>query len=337
MTRTTTAYALAGTDTFRLGSKTLFRFKGQKWTGYGGNLQNWNKYNRDIVIPDEGKTLIQIDQAGAEAKIVAYLCRPGRYRQLFEYGIKPHTYLAMHLFAEMWAAEMGFADWKIEDYLTAPINKLKEMTYWRDFDIVIKGSGLRYDTGKMVCHAANYNMKAPTFQLNAMLKSEGQLLLSIKECNRLLYTYHNLFPEIRQWHEDVKSELNRLGELRNLFGHPRRFLDFFGESRDKKGFAFIPQSTVGTITNIALTEIQERIENEEKLEAVDILQNGHDSGLFQAPSALALEVAKTLKPHFERSFSHNGFSFSMGAEVAIGQNWRPWSVENPEGMKEIKI
>src|SRR6202020_159671 len=102
--------------------------------GLGGNLQNIEKGQREIYVSDgwsneltakcqyylqsndlsiftdeEKENLrifIQTDCAGAEALIVAYLCYNGDYRQLFINGIKPHSFLGMHLFKDVWAKEM---------------------------------------------------------------------------------------------------------------------------------------------------------------------------------------------------------------------------------------
>src|SRR3977135_515890 len=97
MPRNSCIWKLAGTDTFRLASSCImmnFMTKEER----GTNLQNIPHGMRKIYIPDEGKILVQVDQSGAEALIVAYLCEPGLFRDLFLNGIKPHTYVAMHVF-----------------------------------------------------------------------------------------------------------------------------------------------------------------------------------------------------------------------------------------------
>ena len=74
--RVSTYYNVSGTKTFRLASKAIFGI-------YGTNLQNWEKSLRKLIIPDDGYKFVQVDQSGAEALVVAYLCKHGNFRDLF--------------------------------------------------------------------------------------------------------------------------------------------------------------------------------------------------------------------------------------------------------------
>lgn len=340
--RATGSYAISGTDTYRLGSRAIFKFRSDK--GIGTNMQNWTKKLRRYIIPDECKKFIQIDQAGAEALIVAYLVQNGNFRSLFLNKIKPHVFVAMHLVPDVWAKRMNLPD--INEFLSLPIDRLKLHPRWKELEKLIKDSDNAanpaeryYYIGKTVCHASNYDMKAPTFQRQAFIKSNGMLRLEIAFCKQALITYTvKLFPEIPIWHMDVLETLKTNSRtLHNLFGFPRRFYGYWDESLFKQAYAFVPQSTVGTITNVALTEIQNDIE-QGKYPGLDILQNGHDSGLFQAPIDKCEIYATELVKHFRRPLtSLRGESFNMGAEVQIGMNWQPESQSNPNGMKNVNI
>lgn len=288
------------------------------------------------------KTLIQLDQAGAEAKIVAYLCEPGNYRQLFLNNIKPHTFVAVHLVPEYWQKTTGI---EILPFLNSPIPKLKSIPGWKELEQAIKKSDDNpnpqfryYYIAKTVCHESNYDASANMIQLTTILKSDGALRLDLAECRKFRATYFKLFPEILRWHMSVQHDL-QTRKLKNLFGFPREFNDFWGDSLFKKAYAFIPQSTVGTITNLAITELQQRIDDRDPLfKDVDLLQNGHDSILMQAPDELVLEVAREAKKHLERDLvSPKNEVFKMGAEVQIGKNWGVKSEKNPLGLEEIKL
>ena len=343
--RVTNSNKITGTDTFRIASTALLKFK-SSFNGFGTNSQNWSKKNRINVIPDAGKTLIQVDQSGAEAKVVAYLCIPGFYRELFLNGIKPHVFMAMHLFSSVFASMMGLPN--INEYLQAKPAALAKLPRWKELESYIKASDDNanpreryYFIGKTIIHASSYNMKAPTFQLQTLLKSEGTLVLTLQECKHFLGMFHSLFPEIHRWHDETVDEAKKNGRiLRNLFGYPRQFGGSLDDQTFKKMYAFKPQSTVGCITNIALTHVQQRIENGEALfKGVDVLQNGHDSGLFQCPTSQALDVAAAIKKEFEqRLVSPRGEVFYMGADAQIGMNWGGFSEDrNPEGMKTVKF
>lgn len=185
--RNTCQYGLAHTKTFRRVSRKLFDI-------WGGNLQNIEKSVRQIYIPDgfgehvkqkckywletgdlsvfteeELETLrvfVQVDQSGAEALIVAYLCRAGSYRDLFIHGIKPHVYVAMKLFKDIWRQKMKDGGGLIEDFdidvlSNTPIPLLKSNPFWRDLDLLIKASDnwslqeRYYYLAKQTCHCVS--------------------------------------------------------------------------------------------------------------------------------------------------------------------------------------
>lgn len=284
------------------------------------------------------KLLCQVDQSGAEALIVAYECRPGRYRSLFENGIKPHVYLGLQ-FYQHWEAQFP----AIHEIRKLSIPDIPKHPGWKSLAKAIKASDDApaarrfYYLYKQTCHSSNYAIKAKTFQSNLLEKSDGEVALSNYEAEVYLQIYHDSFPEIREWNASVVETVQRTGFLRNLFGFPREFTGFlWDEESYKEWLAFIPQSTVGCITNIAQVEMQQKIELE-KLDW-DILNNKHDSFLCQSPEGEITTLATTMKTMIERDLvSSRGDKFRMKSEVYVGKNWGKCSETNPEGLKEIKL
>ena len=314
--RITTAYNLAGTTSYRLSSRRLLN----EW---GTNVQNFPKKLRKLFIADPDKVFVQADQAGAEALIVSYLCRAGNFRRLFLNNVKSHVYVAMRLFEDVWAAELGCS---IKDYCAASVEELVKLPRWTELRDLISSSDdwsadkRYYFMAKMVCHASNYGMKAPTFRVNVLQKSGGAVNLSHKQATYFLATYHTLFPEIRKWHNDTVAELKRTKILRNLFGYPRMFTQPIEASMYKEAFAFVPQSTVGCITNLAFTDLYNNPRIQE-LHA-DVLQNNHDSVLLQCYDRDAQEVAEIACTALNREMvSPQGETFKMRSEAMLGPNW----------------
>lgn len=339
--RLTCSYNITGADTFRLGSRKLLAFRPDP--GFGTNCQNWDKQKSDkrkLVVADKGKVLIQVDQAGADAVIVAYGCvRNGRYRSLFENKIKPHIFVAMQLFKTHWATLLNV---KEEDFTTLRIPELPNYKYWNDLVKLIKADEIKYYVGKKTGHSYNYDQGPITFQTTVLKETEGLVVLQIKDCKayRQLYKYE-LFAEIPEWHCKVQEEIKSSRKLSNLFGFERRFHQPFGDELWRQGYAFNPQSTVGSITNIAITEIQSSIESGHDLfckAELDLLQNGHDSILAQCKEEFAGGVAKEISRHLQKTFTVNGVTFSMGSEAQIGYNWYGYDEKkNSSGMKEVKL
>ena len=275
------------------------------------------------------KVFVQVDQSGAEALIVAYLCRAGKFRDLFLNGIKPHVFVALNLFVEEWS-KMGdkIDNTTLVKCLVAEPRDLRNVPGWKAIETVIKDSDnwepsrRYYYLAKQVCHSSNYDIKARTFKLNLLQKSDGAIARSEAECGVMLERYHKLFPEIREWHQDTVAKVKKTSILRNLFGHPRLFTGPKDESEWKKWHAFVPQSTVGAITNYAFAEIQEEIQQEKHPLDIDLLINCHDSILAQCLPERVNYTAKLLSSKLNRRMvSPRGEEFYMKSEAQAGNDW----------------
>lgn len=319
--RMTTGWKLGGTNTFRLASSKLLG----KW---GTNLQNPNKKTLELFTSAPGTSLLQVDQAGAEALIVAYLCRDAKFRNLFRVGIKSHVYLALHLFIEDWK-KLGATD----AWLTMSFEDLLKEPLWKTVESAIKKDDLKYYMAKQTCHSANYQVGVNTFCLSMLKNSGGRVNISYADGKKLLTTYYRLFPEIPEWHKETDAFVEKHHSLKNLFGYPRQFFNAVMEL-DRDIYAFVPQSTVGTITNIAFGEVAAYIE----FYALDwlLLNNKHDSLLLQVPDNDINHGALVLTHFIEKDLvGRDGVKFKMKSEASVGKNWGKYHKErNPYGMQD---
>lgn len=324
--RNTCLWQIGLADSFRNRSRKLF-------STYGTNLQNPSERICRIYEADPGKLLVQADQAGAEALIVAYLAKHGNYRKLFLNNLKPHSYVAMQIFKYNWLKEghtiVGAA-------CACDIDALKFLPGFNEFYKEIKFSkdGKRYYLGKKTAHAYSYGQGSRTFRKNVLKESEGQIALSAKEAKLFLTTFESVFPEIKEWQIETIERVRKDKEIRNLFGFPRKLYTPLDKSNERQFLAYVPQSTVGVLTNLAIAEIY-RFCKKEKLNW-DILNNKHDSVLMQAPENEAVDCGKEISKIMSKELiTPRGEKFRMKVEVGIGKNWGKYSLDkNPEGMKE---
>jgi DNA polymerase I-like protein with 3'-5' exonuclease and polymerase domains len=320
--RFTCSYALGRTVTMRLGSSKLL-------SKFGDNSQNFDYELRKVIGPDKGKIFIQPDQSGAEALIVAYLCKPGNLRDLFLCGINPHCFLGLHLFREQFEAELGFS---LMDYVLAPVKLLPTLPRYKEIFKCIKASDdwtperRYYFIAKQGNHSLNYDAKARAFRVNTLSKSDGSVNLTLRESDTVISKRMMLFPELQYWHSETVTTVKKTGLLRNLFGHPRVITGWQDESQYKEWYAFVPQSTVGQITNYAFCELQERLRDGDKLltdAGVDVVQNNHDSLLVQCyPEAKSLVVGELNKHMCRRLVNTRGEEFFMKSEAKWSE--RSW-------------
>lgn len=333
--RYTTHYSIPGTDTLRLSARALW--KRPPFKGYGSNSQNFEKKLRKHFVPDFG-VFLQRDQSGAEALIVAYEMPPdNKLRQLFENKIKPHVYLGV-FFPEHWAKDFPF----VGELASLSIPQLKVDPRWPALAKAIAASDNNpsesryYYLYKQTCHSANYGIRASTFVDNLLLKSAGTVRLTKQQGEVYLEKYHAVIPEIRShFHRQIIEEYQKTGAIRNLQGFPMTITGVIRESDHQKLFAKKPQSTVGTITNIAYTQMQWYIEDHNK--NWDLLANTHDSFLVQCAEEEAPECDAKMKEYLEPELiSNKGEKYRMRSEAAMGRNWCPYHPEkNPQGLKEI--
>ena len=185
-------------------------------------------------------------------------------------------------------------------------------------------------------NSKNYKMGPRTFQVNVLEESGGTIVLSYKESKEFLSIHELTFPEIVEWQAEIEGRVGAERCLRNLFGYPRRFDRLWSDELIRQACAFIPQSTVGTITNIAYTELFERIKREHL--PWYLLNNKHDSLLLQVPDTtehIDLAIAYS-KEHMGRELvSSRGEHYRMKVGISVGHNWGHWSETNPQGMKEL--
>jgi len=323
--RLTTSWKSAGTKNFRLASSRLLGF-------YGTNLQNPSPSLMRCVIPEDGHIFLQPDQAGAEALIVAYEAPKGKFRRTFELGIKIHSYLALQIFTSQFKNEHPESRYKFVDP-----DVLVALPEYATLFNTIKESGKPYDLGKRVIHAKNYDMGPRTFQTNVLEMSEGEIVLTYKEAKDFLSVHEQTFPEIQALLAEIRGRL-ACRVLHNLFGYPRFFGGLWNDSLLRDAYAFIPQSTVGCITNKAYVAIWKKI-RAEKLPWM-LLNNKHDSLLLSVPDvAEHKEHARaTVKKHIEVDLtSTRGETYQMKSGLSWGYNWAKYHKQhNPQGMREEK-
>ncbi len=315
--RYTATFDVSGTKSFRLSSKMLF---GE----IGGNLQNMPEEMRSFMIPDEGKLLFQVDQSGAEALVVAYLAEKGAYRELFDVGIKPHTYLALNIFIDKFRGKQPR-----DRYQFRKPRELVELPEWKALNKSISkdpANETEYQLGKRVAHAKSYGMGPRTFQMNVLQESQGSIVLSYDDSKRFLVMFEKLFPEVIDWQGRLINEAIANRRLFNLFGYPRELCGRWNNELEREALSYIPQSTVGVLTSIVFTELHDYALHNRK--AWDLLVNVHDAVVGQAPIDEIKEVCQLTRKLFARSLvSPAGETFHMKSEAMAGRTWKKQEME----------
>lgn len=185
-------FKIPGTKTYRRSSVKIL-------STYGGNRQNVGDRIRSIYQADPGYKFVGPDQAGAEALIVSRLCRPGKYRQLFEHNIKPHTFVALNLFADVWRQHIKAS--LVDLALRAPIDQLSSIPGWKDLDKLIKSSD-KWSGGKRYYYIGKKVVHACLTSDHEVLTKDGWVKIKNKPTNIMVWNKGNLyFDDVVCWNE----------------------------------------------------------------------------------------------------------------------------------------
>jgi DNA polymerase-1 len=163
---------------------------------------------------------------------------------------------------------------------------------------------------KTVVHASNYGMGPRTFAKNTGL--------SEKEADRLLRQYFATYPRIKLWHQSTKDTLRRTRILRNPFGRRRIFFNRWDESMAKECLAFVPQSTIADLVNLAIIRLHNIVKDNSN---VQLLLQVHDSIVAQARDEVLGWAVDLIRKEMLIPLTINGKTFSIPVDIQIGKNW----------------
>ena len=257
--------------------------------------------------------LVELDKAGAEWVIVAYLTCDGAMLQIVESGISPHTATAVlisHSNKKFVEEESKLVGMNTDQ---TKISELRTVLAIEEGWYLPRSMSLR-QAGKKSNHGLNYDMKYKRFAL--------ELEIMETEANELVERYHSAYPGVRQWHKHIQDQLRRNRMLTNCFDRQRRFMDGWGPQLFDAAYAFIPQSTVFDITRVGMIGWQ----NDENMDKVELLAQTHDSLTFQF---LNVENGKDIAPnavkigldYMNPEMTYNQRDFKIGTTMKIGTDW----------------
>lgn len=284
-----------GTTSGRLSSsKTIF--------GTGANMQNQPSGMKEIMQPDEDYTAYEIDLSQAENRVVAYLGADINMMKAFETGADIHSRTAAMIFnlteEEVIEKKKKYEETGSKKYCAPIGHGDKPHRFW----------------GKTANHAFNYDLGYVSFARRYEIpRSDSKFIHS---------GYHKVYPGVKKMHNMIKNQLRSNRRLTNLLGRTRVFMDRWSDPLFKEAYSFIPQSTVADIINrYGMLEIYN---DQETYSAVELLNQVHDSIIFQIPNSLSIKehylILKSICTSMETTLEWRGNQFQIPAEVTVMPN-----------------
>lgn len=269
------SYNVAGTKTYRLASR-------KNIDGGGLNLQNIPSGARggfkltqclqDYRNEESEDSLEDLVEDGVETEefksVIDLQANFGRVKDIFvpdskDWYIGDVDYSAIDLHFVVWEADCKYLKDILksggdvysvlaEQYYKYPVNK--DMWERQIF--------------KAVCHALNYLGMPATIAASAGL--------SVKVVYEVKDFYFSKCPEIKEWHNRLEAQANKLGYITNIFGARSWVVDKTDPMWKNKMVAWQPQSSAGILVNKAIC----RMEDAERGKSIKTIMQVHDSAVI---------------------------------------------------------
>ena len=259
------------------------------------------------------KYLVELDKAGAEWVVVAYLSEDANMLAVVQGTDSPHTVTGSLIST----APKEFVEQ--ENKLVGNNTDADEIeTLRQKLDIhedwyLPRSMSIR-QAGKKSNHGLNYDMKYKRFSFeNEIPETEGRTLVEL---------YHKSYPGIRRtFHKSIQHQLNEGRTLVNCFGRKRRFMDAWGPTLFDAAYSFIPQSTVFDITRIGMVKFFD----DTSMDTIEVLTQTHDSNLFQIDikdtQDAAHSIVKIGLDYMNPLCQYNSKEFYIGTTLKVGLDW----------------
>ena len=319
------SYNPRGTKFGRLSSSKTIRDTGL-------NYQNIPQEFKKFLVADDNYVLLEADKRQAEWVVVAYAASDANMISAIEKGLDVHSHTASLMF------NLPIEVIKYEQGIIGHSSNAEEIYHLRQKDQFLskiytsqwpRTMSLR-QCGKKSNHGLNYDEGPNNFALiNEM---------EISEAKRIVEMYHTIYPGIRKFYEEVKTQIKRNRTLTNCFGRKVVFLGEFCRDTWKAAYSMLPQSTVVDCVNNAMVAIYNDTFLSRTLN-LDMLAQIHDSILIQIPVE-SLQDETSCKALIEKidsymtpTLTYHGTSFKIATDFKIGSNWGEFNKDtNPVGM-----
>ncbi len=259
------------------------------------------------------KLLIELDKAGAEWVVVAYLSGDGQMLKVLRSTRSPHVITGSLIsgcpqdLVEKESKLVGLqTDPNLVETSRQDLPELQGNGYFLPRTMSIR------QAGKKANHGLNYGLGYKTFALYNEMEE--------RDAKEIVRRYHeDAYPGIRQWHEKIKRQLAKDKTLSNCFGRKRKFIDAWGMELWLDAYSFIPQSTVVDMVNIGMTKAFD-----DKSLDFQLLAQVHDSILIQVPpewEKAAQDCKKIALDYMMPTIQYGAREFQIPTDVKVGYDW----------------
>ena len=270
--------------------------------GGGGNLQNIpvrsdeGRAIRSLFVADDGLILLASDLAQAEAREVAWLAGDLRLIELFQTpGYDVHWLRAKDTF--LIPKEVPYNPKAL--FRSRFLEEEFPLSFYRRI-------------GKTIVHAFNYKM-GPRMLQNILIR-EGVYIPELT-CKFLIEQTKRNNPLTVRWQNKITEEIRATRTLTTPLGRKRNFRGRLNDNLFRSAVAFIPQSTVGELLQLAIQDIYDNCP------IFEPLLNVHDEVVGQCRPEDVERSKIFIRSAMEIPHEVGGRELIIPCEFKIGSSW----------------
>jgi len=255
---------------------------------------------RELFIPDPGYVICDVDLDRADLQVVVWEADDQILKNRLRAAVDLHISNAIELFDQPPVPDEELID-------THPAYQTHAKRYAKERKFV-----------KAFIHGTNYLGSARTMAQTCRI--------STAQSRHFQERWFTLHPGISSWHDRIADDLAQTRTIYNKFGYRRVYFDR-PDSILSEAVAWIPQSTVGIVTNKAWANLSSAFSS-----IIQVLLQGHDSLVFQLPSSLLLSLLPAIHKAFLIPIPYpDPLTIPVGIKVS-GKSWGevraiPWDFD----------
>ncbi|MBL8029645.1 MAG: DNA polymerase I [Candidatus Doudnabacteria bacterium] len=145
------------------------------------------------------------------------------------------------------------------------------------------------------------------------------------EAKRFIEKYFAAYPQVEEYMENVKLQVNQTAFVKNELGRMRKFPEirssqfFIRAAAERAAINFPIQSLAADVIKVAMINIHRELESKKNSELdIKMLLQVHDELVFEVKEDMVMHYAKMLKVFMEEALS---LSIPIKVEAKVGDSW----------------
>lgn len=268
---------------------------GWRFSSSNPNCQNLEMKLRDIFESGPGNVLVACDEAQLELRLVAGLAQCAYYLDRFASGADPHHELCLDTFGRPYERAEPAGKKKLR-------RCVKELTY---SSLYWAGNETKHEVVTSAEDEKTEELLFPDFTL--------------REVAAFTDNWHRRCPEIERWWNSIVEEWKTNGYLAEpIMGLKCDFLDGMDEHTKNKLVNYKPQAGGAALAHKALLRALDERPHLRRA----VVQQGHDSVVFEVPAAQGEELGNFLERCMHVDRDAYGLGVAFEGEMKVGRSWK---------------